>query len=323
MYINKQERNWMLVEKIKMGIIGLGHLGKYHLNHLAVFQEIEIVGIYDVDIQLTQQLALKYDVPKADSINELLDSADAVSIVTPTNTHAEIACQALEKNCHVFIEKPITNSIDAAHKIKEYIAKRIIHVGHIERFNPAFIAFMEKKHNPLFLECHRLTKINSRSMDISVVLDLMIHDIDLLINMIKSPIQEIIADGISVISNNIDLANVKLIFKNGCVANLTASRISNKNMRKIRVFENQTYTSIDLYNKEVLEFSAQGNIETNKLKFDNKEIEVNKEEDALVAELKHFCNAIKNKDYDASNVNAAIDALAIALQINKIIHEKK
>ena len=159
-------------------------------------------------------------------------------------------------------------------------------------------------------------------MDISVVLDLMIHDIDLLINMIKSPIQEIIADGISVISNNIDLANVKLIFKNGCVANLTASRISNKNMRKIRVFENQTYTSIDLYNKEVLEFSAQGDMETNKLKFYNKEIEVNKEEDALAAELKHFCNAIKNKDYDASNVSAAIDALEIALQINKIIHEK-
>jgi predicted dehydrogenase len=159
-------------------------------------------------------------------------------------------------------------------------------------------------------------------MDISVVLDLMIHDIDLLIHMVSSPIKEVIADGISVISNNIDLANVKLIFKNGCVANLTASRISNKNMRKIRVFEKQTYTSIDLLNKEVLEYSADGNIEANELIFHNQKIEL-ENQDALAAELKFFCNAIQNKNYDTVNINAAIDALEIALQINKIIHEKR
>ena len=198
----------------------------------------------------------------------------------------------------------------------------MVHIGHIERFNPAFVAFMDKEHNPLFLECHRLTKINNRSMDISVVLDLMIHDIDLLFHMIKSPIKEIIADGISVISNNIDLANVKLIFKNGCVANLTASRISNKNMRKIRVFEKQIYTSIDLLNKEVLEYSAEGNIETNELEFHNQKITI-QNQDALAAELTYFCNAIQKKSYDITNVTTAIDALETAVRINKIIHEKR
>ena len=159
-------------------------------------------------------------------------------------------------------------------------------------------------------------------MDISVVLDLMIHDIDLLVNMIKAPIQEIIADGISVISNNIDLANVKLIFKNGCVANLTASRISNKNMRKIRVFEKQAYTSIDLLNKEVLEYSAKGNLENSELTFNDQKMNVH-DHDALAAELRSFCHAVQNKNYDSSNITAAIEALDIAIQINKIIHGKR
>ena len=312
----------MVAEKIKMGLIGLGHLGKYHLKHLSSFEFVQIVGIHDIDIQLAQKLALEFQVPQVESIDALLGVADAVSIVTPTNTHAKIACQALEKGCHIFIEKPITDSIDSAYKIKQHIANHVVHIGHIERFNPAFVAFMDKEHNPLFLECHRLTKINNRSMDISVVLDLMIHDIDLLFNMIKSPIKEIIADGISVISNNIDLANVKLIFKNGCVANLTASRISNKNMRKIRVFEKQTYTSIDLLNKEVLEYSAEGNIETNELEFYNQKINIHNQ-DALAAELTYFCNAIQNKNYDILNITTAIDALETAIRINKIIHEKR
>ena len=317
----------MAVQKIKIGLIGLGHLGKYHLRHLSSFNFVEIVGIYDLDSELTQSLASEYSVPISHSLENLLDSAEAVSIITPTNTHAEITCNALEKDCHVFIEKPITDSIDSANKIKRFNIRlhgsnKIIHVGHIERFNPAFVAFMDKKRNPLFLECHRLTKINNRSMDISVVLDLMIHDLDLLFNMIKSPIQEIIADGISVISNNIDLANVKLIFQNGCVANLTASRISNKNMRKIRVFEKQTYTSIDLLNKEVLEYSAQENIDTNELIFHNQKIDIH-DQDALAAELTCFCNAIQNKNYNSSSMDAAIDALDIAIQINKIIHETR
>ena len=308
-------------KKINLGLIGLGHLGKYHLKHLAAFDFVEIVGIYDIDEKITDDLALKYNIPVAKSLEALLDIAEAVSIVTPTNTHAEIALKALKKECHVFIEKPISDSVETANKIQKYNNK-IIHVGHIERFNPAFIAFMNKKRNPLFLECHRLTKINNRSMDISVILDLMIHDIDLLIHIVDSPIKEIVADGISVISENIDLANVKLIFKNGCVANLTASRISNKNMRKIRVFEQHSYTSIDLLKKEVLEYSATKNINTNDLTFDSHQIDINNQ-DALAVELTCFCNAILNDDYNDKNISAAILALDIANQINHIIQNKR
>ena len=309
-------------KKIKLGLIGLGHLGKYHLKHLVSFDFVEIVGIYDIDENITNDLALKYNIPIAQSLEELLDIAEAVSIVTPTNTHAEIALKALKKECHVFIEKPISDSVDSANKIKKYNNNKIVHVGHIERFNPAFISFMDKKRKPLFLECHRLTKINNRSMDISVVLDLMIHDIDLLIHIIDSPIKEIIADGISVISENIDLANVRLIFNNGCVANLTASRISNKNMRKIRVFEQHSYTSVDLLNKEVLEYTATKNSNTNDLTFNSHQMDINNQ-DALAAELTCFCNAILNDDYNDKNISAAILALDIANQINHIIQNKR
>jgi len=311
----------MINKKIKFGLIGLGHLGKYHLKHLSSFDFVEMVGIYDIDNQLSKNLALEYNIPKITDLEILLNTADAVSIVTPTITHIEIALKALEKKCHVFIEKPISHSVETANQIKKYTDNKIIHVGHIERFNPAFTTFMRKKHQPVFLECHRLTKINNRSMDISVILDLMIHDIDLLINLIDSPINEIIADGISVVSENIDLANVKLIFKNGCVANLTASRISNKSMRKIRVFEKKLYTSIDLLNKEISEYNAIQNQDNQDFIFNVNKIKV-QEQDALACELTHFCDAIFNKDYNNKNISSAILALDVANQINHIIQNK-
>ena len=235
-------------KKIKFGVVGVGYLGKHHVKHLSQFDFVDLIGIYDLNQKLMAEIAETYAVPYSKSLNSLLQQADAVSIVTPTNYHFEITNQALKHDCHVFIEKPITDSIELADQMLALLIKKkkVGHVGHIERFNPAFKAFMKQKPNPLFLECHRLTKINNRSMDISVVLDLMIHDIDLVIQIINAPIKEIIADGISVLSNNIDLANVKLMFENGAVANLTASRISSKDMRKIRVFENKKYTSVDI-----------------------------------------------------------------------------
>ena len=309
-------------KKIKLGVIGLGYLGKYHLKHLSLLNCVEIIGIYDIDQNLTIELAKQHKVKACKSLSELLNQASAVSIVTPTNTHAEIAMKALKLGCHIFIEKPICDSVKSAQQIQNNAQNRVAHVGHIERFNPAFVTFMKKKPNPLFIECHRLAKVNNRSMDISVVLDLMIHDIDLLINMINSPIKEIIADGISVISTNIDLANVKLIFENNCVANLTASRISNKNMRKIRVFETQTYTSIDLLNKELVEYSATKNSQTNELIFDNNNIKVDSY-DALATELTCFCNAIFENNFSNKNISTAIDALDIAKKINIIIQDKR
>ena len=310
-------------KKIKFGVVGVGYLGKHHVKHLSNFDFIDLVGIYDINNQLLQEISAHYSVPAEKSLNELFKKVDAVSIVTPTKYHFDIADMALDQNCHVFIEKPISDSIELANNIFNKVTKKnkVAHVGHIEQFNPAFKSFMKQKHNPLFLECHRLTKINNRSMDISVVLDLMIHDIGLVIQMINSPIKDIIADGISVISNNIDLANVKLIFKNGSVANLTASRISNKDMRKIRVFEKQKYISIDLLNKEIIEHSANFN-ENKKLIFNHQNIKIDNY-DALAAELTHFYNCIINKNTNLDNISNAIEALKIAQKINKIIQTKK
>ena len=310
-------------KKNKFGVVGVGYLGNHHVKHLSKFDFIDLVGIYDVNQDLMEKVANTYNVPFFQSLNDLLKKIDAVSIVTPTKYHFDIAEKALEHNCHIFIEKPISDSIELANSILSQVTKKnkVAHVGHIERFNPAFKSFMKQKHNPLFLECHRLTKINNRSMDISVVLDLMIHDIDLIIQMINSPIQNIIADGISVISNNIDLANVKLIFENGSVANLTASRISNKDMRKIRVFEKQKYISIDLLNKEIIEHSANFN-KNKKLIFNHQNIKVDNY-DALAAELTYFYNCIINNNTNLDNISNAIEALRIAQKINKIIQTKK
>ena len=310
-------------KKIKFGVVGVGYLGKHHVKHLSQFDFIDLVGIHDINNQLLEEISNHYSVPAEKNLNDLLKKIDAVSIVTPTKYHFEVADMALNQNCHVFIEKPISDSIELANNIYNKVIKKnkVAHVGHIEQFNPAFKSFMKQKHSPLFIECHRLTKINPRSMDISVVLDLMIHDIGLVIQMINSPIKDVIADGISVISNNIDLANVKLIFENGSVANLTASRISNKDMRKIRVFEKQKYISIDLLNKEIIEHSANFN-ENEKLIFNHQNIKINNY-DALAAELTHFYNCIINNNTNLDNISNAIESLKIAQQINKIIQTKK
>ena len=310
-------------KKIKFGVVGVGYLGQHHVKHLAKFDFIDLIGIYDANKSLMVEISKTYKVPTYESLNQLLNKVDAVSIVTPTNSHIEIAHKALECDCHIFIEKPISNSVESAQSILNEVIrkKKIAHVGHIERFNPAFKAFTKQIHRPLFIEGHRLTKINNRSMDISVVLDLMIHDIDLVIQMIDSSIKEIIADGISVLSNNVDLANVKLIFENGSVANLTASRISGKDMRKIRVFENKKYTSIDLLNKDVKEYSAHS-INKEKLIFNHQNIAV-KKMDALAEELTHFYKCIINNNVNTQNIENAITALKIAQKINDIIQTKK
>ena len=309
-------------KKIKLGVIGVGYLGKHHVKHLSQFECVDLVGIYDINKNLMNEVANQYKVPTSPSIDELYQKADAISIVTPTKQHYEIAIKALEHNCHIFIEKPISDSIKSAELIlkKKLETNKVVHVGHIERFNPAFKSFMKQNRKPLFLECHRLTKINNRSMDISVVEDLMIHDIDLVLQMVDSPIKKIIADGINVISDNVDLANVKLIFRDSTVANLTASRISNKDMRKIRVFENQKYSSIDLFNKDVIEYSASKD-EQNKLIFQNKSLSVDNY-DALAKELAHFCDCIMRNDINTKNINNSIEALQIAQQINQIIQDK-
>jgi len=313
----------MEAKKIKYGIVGVGYLGKFHLKHLLNIEQVEIMGIYDTSGNRAVQISKEFNVHNFLSINDLLEVVDAVSIVTPTISHREVALKALQHNCHMFIEKPIADTLANGLQILKAVKEKnqVAHVGHIERFNPAFQGFMKEKNQPLFLECHRLTKLNDRSMDISVVLDLMIHDIDLVLHMIKSPIKEIIADGINVIANSVDLANTKLIFENGCVVNLTASRISNKDMRKFRVFEKNCYSNIDLLNKKLTKHYANYNNTENKFNFKKEELDI-VAHDALQMELIHFCNTIINKKMDLENITKAVEALQIAEQINEIINNK-
>ena len=313
----------MLEKKIKYGVIGVGHLGNFHIKQLLKIKSVDLVGIYDENKQRLDEISKNYSVHKFDSAVSLLKQVDAVSIVTPTTTHKDVALLALENDCHVFIEKPIADNVESAKQIQNKVKtlNKVAHIGHIERFNPVFKKFQERAHKPLFLECHRLSQLNNRSMDISVILDLMIHDLDLVMHIVDSPIKHIIADGINVVSQSIDLANVKLTFENRCVVNLTASRISDKNMRKIRLFENNCYTSLDLLNHKISKHYANFSKSEGKLNFKNEQITIDKY-DALNAELENFCNSIINNNSDFSNMDYSIRALEVALEINNIIKLK-
>lgn len=310
-------------KKIRYGVIGVGYLGKFHLKHLLDIKSVNMIGLYDSSEERAKKIGSQYNVKQFNSLDKLLTETDAVSIVTPTIKHKDIALRALKHNCNIFIEKPIADNIKNANIILNAVKKgnKFANIGHIERFNPAFKQYMQDKHSPLFIECHRLSKFNERSMDISVVLDLMIHDIDLILHIIDSPIQNIIADGINVISNSIDLANVKLTFENGCVVNLTASRISNKDMRKMRVFEKSCYTNIDLLKKSLTKYYSKSSNVNKKFNFKTEEVEV-KQYDALKRELETFCKSILEKQNDLNNIINAVEALKIAEEINQIITSK-
>ena len=233
--------------KIKVGVIGVGHLGKFHVQQYHNVDNVICMGVFDINSKEAHSVSETYNIKAYDVFEDLVNECDAVSICTPTSTHYVVAKQALLSDCHILIEKPITdNIVEAEDLIKisnEY--NKIIQVGHIERFNPALSELNLDNIKPTFVESHRLSPFNIRATDVDVVLDLMIHDIDILLNLVKSDINNIVASGVSVLSNKIDMANARIEFTNGCVANLTASRISQKQLRKFRVFENNKYTNID------------------------------------------------------------------------------
>jgi len=238
---------------IKIGVLGAGHLGKIHIRLLKEIDKYELVGFYDPNKENAEAVAAETGLKNFASIEELLDHVDAVDIVTPTITHYDCASKAIKKSKHVFIEKPVTNTIDEAKSLiglsKEANVK--VQVGHVERFNPAFIAGRSYCSSPMFIETHRLAQFNPRGTDVSVVLDLMIHDIDIILSVVKSNIKRISASGVAVVSESPDISNARIEFDNGCVANLTASRISMKNMRKSRFFQKDAYISIDFLDKKV------------------------------------------------------------------------
>ena len=238
---------------IKIGVIGAGHLGKIHIKLLKEIDAFELVGFYDSNAESGRIVEQESGVKCFDSVDKLLELVDAVDIVTPTLAHYECASKAIRNSKHVFIEKPITTTIEEAKSLiglsKEANVK--VQVGHVERFNPAFIAARDYCSSPMFIESHRLAQFNPRGTDVSVVLDLMIHDIDVILSVVKSNIKRISASGVAVVSDSPDIANARIEFDNGCVANLTSSRISLKNMRKSRFFQKDAYISIDFLDKKV------------------------------------------------------------------------
>lgn len=238
---------------IKIGLLGVGHLGTIHLRLLKELSEdFEVVGIYDVDTEKARAKASEFGVRAWEDMGELLDAVDAVDIVTPTLQHFECAKAAMKRFKHVFIEKPVTATLKEARSLMN-LAREAgvkVQVGHVERYNPAFLAVRDMQLSPMFIEGHRLAQWNPRGTDVSVVLDLMIHDLDIVLSTVQSTIKRISASGVAVISDSPDIANARIEFNNGAVANLTASRISLKNMRKIRFFQKDTYLSVDFLNKK-------------------------------------------------------------------------
>lgn len=237
----------MNARKLKIGVIGVGHLGSLHSKMYAEIDSAEFVGVFDMNAEKRNEVASKYKVRSFSSVEELLAQVDAVSIATVTTTHHAVAKQVLGAGKHVLIEKPITSTIAEADELIAIAKKNgvLIQVGHIERFNPAIISLESYQLKPMFIESHRLAQFNPRGTDVAVVLDLMIHDIDIILSLVNSPVKQIDANGVAVVSDTPDIANARLQFENGCVANVTSSRISRNKMRKMRMFQSNAYIAID------------------------------------------------------------------------------
>lgn len=314
---------------LKVGVLGAGHLGKIHLRLLNESEKYELVGFYDPDAINGKKVADEFGYSYIDNINTLIDAVDVVDIVTPTLSHYDCAKRAIEKGKHIFIEKPITNTLEEAEELLYLEQKFNVkgQVGHVERFNPAFIAVKNNILNPMFIETHRLAEFNPRGTDVPVVLDLMIHDIDAILSVVDSEVKQINASGVSVISNSPDIANARIEFENGCVANLTASRISLKNMRKSRFFQRDAYISVDFLEKQVEVVKMKDAPESpgdfdmilqnaegvkKQIYFENPNIEGN---NAILDELETFADAINNNTPPVVTLKQGTQALKVALQI--------
>ena len=312
---------------LRIGVFGVGHLGKFHLNNWQEIQDVIIEGFYDPDDKNAIPVQEKYQLKRFENAQDLMDHCDAVDIVAPTPFHYELCAMAIRKGKHVFVEKPLTNTMDEARALVKLAKESNLkfQVGHVERFNPAFLSLDKTSLNPMFIEVHRLAQFNPRGTDVSVILDLMIHDIDIILNIVKSNVSYIAANGVAVMSDTPDIANVRIEFDNGCVANLTSSRISLKKMRKMRLFQKDAYIGIDFLEKktEVIKINAPGDksvftfdIETNHgtktVAIANPAIvEVN----AIKMELEAFKNAITHNTETPVTVIDGFRAMDVAHQI--------
>ena len=314
---------------LKVGVLGAGHLGKIHLRLLNQSEKYELVGFYDAFEENANKVAAEFGYKKFDSIADLIAAVDVVDIVTPTMQHFECAKQVIEAGKHIFIEKPISNTVEEAEEIIALANKYNVkgQVGHVERFNPAFTAVKDKINNPMFIETHRLAEFNPRGTDVPVVLDLMIHDIDAILSVVKSKVKSVNASGVAVISDSPDISNARIEFENGCVANITSSRISMKNMRKSRFFQKDAYISVDYLDKvcEVVRMKDAPEVPGDfdmilqnaegvkkQIYFDNPQVDAN---NAILDELETFADAINNNTTPIVTLEDGTEALRVAYQI--------
>ncbi|MCA6439445.1 MAG: Gfo/Idh/MocA family protein [Sediminibacterium sp.] len=237
---------------LKVGVFGVGHLGKFHLNNWKEINGVKLIGFFDPSNDNANAVIQQYGLKRFMDEDRLIDACDAIDVITPTNHHFDICMKAIRKGKHVFVEKPITNTIKEGRDLVDMVreANVKLQVGHVERFNPAFLAIKDIPLNPMFIEVHRLAQFNPRGTEVSVILDLMIHDIDIILSLVKSDVKSIAASGVNVMTETPDIANVRIEFNNGCVANLTSSRISMKKMRKMRLFQKDAYIGIDFLEKK-------------------------------------------------------------------------
>lgn len=328
---------------LKIGVLGAGHLGRIHLKLLKEIKEFQLIGFYDPDDTNARKAQDELGVKRFSDMDTLLNESEAIDIVTPTLSHFECAEKAVRKGKHIFIEKPLTHTLEEGKKLLELVKESGIKgmVGHVERFNPAFLAVQLEELNPMFLEVHRLAQFNPRGTDVPVVLDLMIHDLDVILHVVKSKIKSVTASGVAVISSTPDIANARIEFENGCVANITASRISLKQMRKLRMFQKDAYISVDFLEKkaEVIQladkrdannpFSLELNLGTNAppkvINFHRPEIfPVN----SIKMELELFLESILHNKQPPVTLQEGYDAMEVAHRImneiekNLLLHNK-
>lgn len=318
---------------LKVGVIGAGHLGKFHLNNWKETEGVQLVGFCDTDDANAAVVSEKYNLTRYTDAEALIDDCDAVDIVTPTLFHYQICEAAIKKGRHVFVEKPLAHTMDEARNLVKLAKEANIkfQVGHVERFNPAFLALKEYKLQPMFIEVHRLAQFNPRGTDVSVILDLMIHDIDIILSLVKSNVNYISANGVAVMSDTPDIANVRIEFDNGCVANLTSSRISMKKMRKMRLFQKDAYIGIDFLEKKTEIIKLNTPEDRNVFTFD---IETNSgkktiaiaspnvpEVNAIKMELETFRDAIINNTDTPVTIVDGFRAMDVAHQILEKINK--
>ncbi len=307
--------------EIQTAVIGVGYLGKYHAQKYSLLKNSKLLAVVDENIKKAHEIATDCECRALTDYHELLGEVEAVSIVVPTDLHFKVAKDFLESHTHVLVEKPITTTLEQADELIE-LAKQndcILQVGHLERFNPAIVALEQELSEARFIESHRLAPYNPRGTDVNVVLDLMIHDIDIILDIVNSEVEKIDASGTPVLSKDIDIANARIVFKNGCVANVTSSRASNKTDRKMRIFQHDAYLSVDFQNRELSVYrKGKGemypgipNIDIQNSKFE--------ESDALLTEIEHFLTCISSATAPKVSGQDGKRALATAIQISEML----